>query len=137
MSSRLLADLEPVTRDMAAWFLDVCKELEIDIIVTCTFRSKEKQDALYAQGRTAPGAIVTKARGGESAHNWGMALDVVPVVNGKPDWNASLDIWETLGSLAAAAGLDWGGNWVGLKDMPHLQRKNWKEFIDAKTQVAA
>jgi peptidoglycan LD-endopeptidase CwlK len=105
MSSRLLADLEPVTRDMAVTFLEDCRELGIDILVTCTYRSPQEQDALYAQGRTDHGGIVTNAKGGQSPHNFGMALDVVPIVNGKPDWNTASAEWEALASMDELQGL--------------------------------
>ena len=47
-------------------------------------RTFAEQDALYAQGRTGPGAIVTQARGGESNHNYGLAADLCPFTDGKP-----------------------------------------------------
>ena len=46
------------------------------------FRTQADQDALYAKGRTAPGGIVTNAR--VSRHQSGNAIDLWPLVNGKP-----------------------------------------------------
>ena len=48
-------------------------------------RTFAEQDALYAQGRTKPGAKVTNAKGGQSIHNYGLAVDIYPVINGKID----------------------------------------------------
>ena len=50
----------------------------IPLTVTFTLRSMATQAALYAQGRTRPGPVVTNARAGHSFHNFGLALDVVP-----------------------------------------------------------
>ncbi len=39
------------------------------------FRSIAEQNAIYAQGRTIPGKIITNAKGGQSYHNYGLAID--------------------------------------------------------------
>ncbi|MEO5896975.1 MAG: M15 family metallopeptidase [Vicinamibacterales bacterium] len=84
-------------------------------------RTFAEQDALYAQGRTTPGQIVTQARGGESNHNYGLAADLCPFVNGKPNWDAPLAVWATLGATAIERGLEWGGAWKKFLDKPHVQ----------------
>src|SRR5271168_4639229 len=50
-------------------------------------RTWAQQALLYAQGRTAPGNIVTYAQPGESFHNYGLALDFVPMLAGVPIWD--------------------------------------------------
>jgi len=45
-----------------------------------TLRTFKEQEAIYAQGRTKPGVIVTKAKPGLSVHNYGMAIDIVLVL---------------------------------------------------------
>src|ERR1043165_556102 len=56
---------------------------------TQTLRTFEEQNALYAQGRTKPGQIVTNAKGGQSYHNYGLAIDFALLIDkngdGKPD----------------------------------------------------
>ena len=84
-------------------------------------RTFEEQDALYAKGRTAPGQIVTQARGGESNHNFGLAADLCPFTNDKPDWNAPMAVWAAIGTAAMAHGLEWGGQWKKFLDKPHVQ----------------
>ena len=84
-------------------------------------RTFAEQDALYAKGRTTPGAIVTQARGGESNHNYGLAVDLCPFTNDKPDWNAPMGVWAAIGAAAAAHGLEWGGQWKKFLDKPHVQ----------------
>lgn len=87
-------------------------------------RSIEEQNELYAQGRTKPGKIVTKARGGKSNHNHRIAADLVPeaLVN-QPDWDPNSPLWNIIGEEAEALGLDWGGNWKSMVDRPHVQLK--------------
>src|SRR5438105_4239472 len=72
----------------------------IVVRVTQGLRSWPQQDALYAQGRTTPGHVVTNAPGGTSWHNFGCAVDLVPDAaldassNFIPDWNASHPCWQ-------------------------------------------
>jgi hypothetical protein len=84
-------------------------------------RTFEEQDALFAKGRTTPGPVVTQARGGESNHNFGLAVDLCPFTNDKPDWNAPMTVWAAIGAAAAARGLEWGGAWKKFLDKPHVQ----------------
>lgn len=93
----------------------------INIEVVQGLRTIAEQDALFAQGRTKPGQIVTRARGGQSNHNYGLAVDVVPFTNGKPNWNAPNSIWVAIGQEGRKLGLEWGGNWKKFIDKPHLQ----------------
>jgi peptidoglycan LD-endopeptidase CwlK len=121
INSRSLEDLVPPARDRAYEFLHLCNAAKIDVIVTSTYRDYESQNELYAQGRTKPGKIVTNARGGESFHNYRCAFDVVPVVNGKPDWDGSHPVWAQIGELGKKAGLEWAGDWVKFKELAHFQ----------------
>jgi peptidoglycan L-alanyl-D-glutamate endopeptidase CwlK len=84
-------------------------------------RSYKEQDELYAKGRTRPGPIVTQARGGQSNHNFGLAVDLCPFTNDKPDWNAPISVWAAIGASAEAHGLEWGGTWKKFLDKPHVQ----------------
>lgn len=81
-------------------------------------RTFAEQDALYAQGRTRAGAIVTHARGGQSHHNFGLACDLAPVVNGQVSWNDKL--FTPIGHWADLTGLSWGGKWK-FRDLPHVE----------------
>lgn len=121
INSRSLTDLIEPAKERAVKFIDLCKAAGIDLLVTSTYRDKESQDALYAQGRTTPGKIVTKAKGGESFHNYRCALDVVPLVNGKPNWNDSDPVWAEVGRLGKTAGLEWAGDWKTFKETAHFQ----------------
>ncbi len=83
-------------------------------------RTFAEQDALFAQGRTKPGPRVTNARGGQSNHNYGLAVDLCPFVNGKPDFTANAT-FVAIGAEAVKRGLEWGGNWKKFIDKPHVQ----------------
>lgn len=110
---------------MCVEFLDKCKLQGIDILVTSTYRDSESQNALYAQGRTKPGAIVTNAKAGQSFHNWKVAFDIVPLQNGKPVWGNSNDkdkeLWYKVGAIGVSVGLEWAGNWKKFPEFPHFQ----------------
>lgn len=136
ISSKKLDDLLLPVKWRALNLIHVCKLIGIDLLTISTLRDIEAQDALYAQGRTAPGRIVTNARGGESFHNFRVAFDVVPLRNGKPIWGTSgngidsdpsddatddLEIWQRIGELGEAQGLDWAGRWNRFREFPHFQ----------------
>lgn len=120
INSRDLNELIPQAHVRADKLIELCKAEGIDLLVTSTYRDNESQNALYAQGRTAPGKIVTKAKGGESFHNYRCAFDVVPLVNGKPVWD-DMQAWEKIGRLGVQIGLEWAGNWTSFKEYPHFQ----------------
>lgn len=90
---------------------------------TCGLRTVAQQDLLYAQGRTAPGKIVTKARGGYSYHNYGIAIDFArdkdPAPGLQPDWSPSS--LKKLADAAMRAGLESGYYWKTMPDGPHVQ----------------
>jgi peptidoglycan L-alanyl-D-glutamate endopeptidase CwlK len=126
-----------------------------------TLRTFKEQDALYAQGRTqlfdAKGrrlGIVTKAKGGQSIHNYGLALDIVLIIDGKvASWDVKKDYdrdgvsdWNEIVRIFKAAGWTWGGDWK-FYDAPHfekpfghtwrtlLAKHNARDFIPGTTYV--
>jgi peptidoglycan LD-endopeptidase CwlK len=119
--SRNLDDLHPTVAAKARDFISRCKAHNVDLLVTCTLRSMATQAALYAQGRTTPGKRVTNAKPGQSFHNYGLALDVVPLRFGKPVWNTSDPVWQTVAACGEGAGLEWAGRWKSFKEMAHFQ----------------
>ena len=108
-----------------------------------TLRTFAEQDALYAQGRTTKGKIVTNAKGGQSIHNYGLAFDIVLLYdldgngtfetaswdenkdfdkNGKKDWFEVVDFFKS-------KGWSWGGDFKSLYDSPHFEKtygNTWK-----------
>jgi peptidoglycan L-alanyl-D-glutamate endopeptidase CwlK len=121
INSRDLNELLPQVKTKVEHFIQLCKDNNIDLLVTSTYRDFESQAALYSQGRTSPGKIVTNAGPGDSYHNWRCAIDVVPLVNGKADWDGSHPVWAEIGRLGKEAGLEWAGEWVHFKELAHFQ----------------
>jgi peptidoglycan L-alanyl-D-glutamate endopeptidase CwlK len=119
MSSRDLTDLHPLVADKARQLIELATAEGIEILVTSTLRTFEEQAELFAKGRTEPGSIVTNARPGRSWHNFGLAFDVVPLINGKAIWNSPF--WNKIGRLGEDVGLVWGGNFTSFKDRPHFE----------------
>lgn len=121
INSRSLTDLNPKVAAMCSEFINRCKEKGIDVIITSTYRDAESQNALYAQGRTTSGKIVTNAKAGQSYHNWRVAFDFCPIVNGKCQWQDA-DLFATCGRIGEEIGLEWAGRWSGkFKETAHLQ----------------
>ncbi|MEM5014124.1 peptidoglycan-binding protein [Niallia taxi] len=95
---------------------------DIYVLITDGYRSKAEQDALYAQGRTKPGKIVTNAKGGQSNHNFGIAVDFC-LTNEKgtiANYTVNSD-WRRVAAIAKSKGFEWGGDWKGFVDNPHLE----------------
>ena len=87
------------------------------------YRTAAYQNELYQKGRTKPGSIVTFKDGytAESNHQSSLAVDIAPVHGFHVEWNVESRHWEYLGHLARAQGLEWGGDWKKLRDMPHVE----------------
>lgn len=121
LNSRNITDLNPKVANLAREFIDTCATQNIQILITSTFRDIESQQALYAQGRTRPGNIVTHAKGGQSWHNYRCAFDFVPIVNGKAQWEDTAT-FEHCGKIAESLGLECAGRWNGtMKELAHCQ----------------
>ena len=121
INSRSLDDLLPQVRERVQAFLDDCKVQGIDLLVTSTFRDAESQNTLYAQGRTSPGKVATNALAGQSFHNYRCAVDVVPIRDGKPVWDAKDGVWQAIGKIGKDQGLEWAGDWKQFKEFTHFQ----------------
>jgi len=115
-----LAVLYPPFRTKALALQARCAALGCEYRLTSGVRTFAEQDTLYAIGRTTgtKGAFVTKARGGQSYHNYGVAVDFVRITNSSADWSRAA--YSALGAEAKALGLEWGGNWQFI-DVPHVQ----------------
>lgn len=121
INSRDLKDLHPKVAAMCSAFVNTCKSQGIDVLITSTLRDNESQNALYAQGRTTKGSIVTNAKAGQSFHNYGVAFDFCPIVNGKCQWNDA-ELFKRCGVIAESVGLEWSGRWSGkMKETAHCQ----------------
>lgn len=140
ISHQRIALLHPKLRAEAAKIVD---EVNTSVLtgkakmrVTSTLRTAVEQDALYAQGRTKPGQIVTNAKGWQSLHNYALALDFALIVDSNADniydqtsWDTKKDYdgdlksdWMEVVNTFKKYGWEWGGDWKSFKDMPHVQK---------------
>lgn len=111
--------LVPELEALAVSFLIECKNKGYDLRITQGLRTMAEQQALYNQGRTKPGVIVTNAKPGESYHNFGKAFDVcfnglVPYPNDDAHWRAIADIGKNIGLIP-------GYYFHGFQDKPHFE----------------
>ena len=107
----------------------------VDFTVTDGVRTTEQQKALYAQGRTKPGAIVTNADGvtlksnhQAKANGYGHAVDLYPYYNGSVQVNDVAKLKQIAAHIKATAkrlgyAIEWGGDWTSIKDYPHFELK--------------
>lgn len=116
----------PELQEKAEKLVSACKGYGLLIGIGECFRTVAEQDALYAQGRTAPGSIVTNAKGTSysSHHQWGTAFDIYRN-DGKGAYNDSDGFFPKVGTIGVKIGLEWGGNWTSPVDKPHFQLPYW------------
>ena len=124
--------LHPKLRDEAKkMYAEITQALSNGVICrfTHTLRTIKEQNDLYAKGRTIKGQIVTNAKGGQSFHNYGLAIDICLIVNGKATWERGQDFdkdgqpdFMEVVKIFKKYGWEWGGNWVTFKDYPHFQK---------------
>ncbi|OGX86373.1 M15 family metallopeptidase [Hymenobacter glacialis] len=113
-----------IIQALARWLGDPVLRLTGRPIITECYRSPERQEELYKQGRSKPGPIVTYKRGGESKHNKlpTPALDVAFILpDGEVSWSGLLLSKFARLMKAADARVRWGGDWPGFKDRPHFE----------------
>lgn len=127
-------DLRKEVKEM---YQEICEALTGRAICrfAYTLRTFAEQEVLYAQGRTRPGKIVTNAKGGQSYHNYGLAVDIVLLVdrdgNGTfeaASWETNVDFdedgkadWQEVVAIFKRYGWEWGGDWK-FSDKPHFQK---------------
>ena len=124
ISESRLQELHPELARRVRKLSDKCQANGIELRVSQGLRTWDQQDALYAQGRTEPGPIVTNAPGGHSLHNFGLSADIVPADPHfpvfTPDWNAMDSRWQQVLMLAKTCQLSEGAQWRTFPDRPHL-----------------
>lgn len=134
-SEKVIATLLPEVRPYARALVQQASLGGIRIRIISGLRTYEEQDALYAQGRTTRGKIVTKARGGHSNHNFGVAFDV-GVFDGA-QYLPDSPKYKAVGVLGVELGLEWGGNWKTIVDQPHFQlRPAWAADLAERDMLA-
>ena len=130
-----IAKLHPMVREEMTTIISECNKAlsgRSQVRVAQGLRTFAEQDALYAKRPK-----VTNAKGGQSVHNYGFAIDIVLIINGKEaswdthkDWdNDGIADWDECVKVFAKHGWSWGGNWSSFKDFPHFDKigfNNWR-----------
>ena len=111
-------ELNDKTKEALELFLRIAEDKGLDVLVTETYRTQERQDYLYAQGRTVEGSVVTWTR--NSMHTKRNAFDIAKNVAGHE--YDDVDFFEQCAEIAESIGLEAGYYWEnGQQDMPHFQ----------------
>jgi peptidoglycan L-alanyl-D-glutamate endopeptidase CwlK len=117
--STLHPKVQPVMRDFLIEAKKYFQEKGVEVKAISGNRTWAEQDALYAKGRTAPGPKVTNAKGGQSNHNFGLAIDLGLFANGK--YLQDSPFYAHIGRIVEKfPALEWGGGWKFV-DEPHVQ----------------
>lgn len=139
-----IALLHPKVRQDFQDFIEECEQVfDITIRIVQGLRTFAEEDALYAKGRTVKGDnagpdhpmgdVVTNSRGGQSYHNYGLAVDIVPIVGNKMDWKFN---FGRVVNIASQWNITWGGNFPGsFKDYDHFEAKcghTWHDLLAMK-----
>lgn len=122
---RNVKELHPRLQEKIVQLQTLCNKEGLKLGIAECFRSVAEQNALYAQGRTKSGSIVTNAPGSSysSQHQWGIAFDFYKNVSGHAyDDDA---FFRRVGQLGKSIGLGWGGDWHSIVDKPHLYLPDW------------
>lgn len=157
--SNSVSDLMPDVRDLANKFVEEAKKQGINVKITNTLRGGGEQRRLFSKGRTKeqlaetrddrmfrqaleeyehgkitmPHGAVTNADAGDSFHNYSLAFDFVPIVDGKISYDitskAGKARFQKLGNIGKSIGLEWGGDWKN-PDYPHMQLTHGKSIHD-------
>ena len=141
-----IAKLHPLVRNEVTTIIQECDTAltgRAKVRVTQGLRTFAEQDALYQQGRTTAGKKVTNAKAGQSIHNYGFAVDICLIIDGKiaswettTDWdNDQIADWYECVKIFAKYGWEWGGNWKTFKDLPHFDKRGlnkWQQLAKLK-----
>lgn len=126
--------LHPSVREEVKKIIKECDQAltgRAKVRITQGLRSFEEQEKLYAIGRITTGKKVTNAKAGQSIHNYGFAVDICMMIDGKEaswdtakDWdNDKVADWYECVKIFARHGWNWGGNWKTFKDLSHFEKK--------------
>jgi len=147
-SERNILSLHPKVQPYARALAEKAAQGGIQIQIISGTRTYDEQAKIYAQGRTAPGKIVTNAKPGHSNHNFGVAFDVGIFVGGqyiddleekgKYDRTLLNRQYAAVGAIGKSIGLDWDGDWTSIHDEPHFElRPAWARSMSEEAMLTA
>jgi len=105
--------LAPFVQEKLAKALVECRDQGLMVEIFEGFRTPDRQEELYAAGRTKSGPKVTQARAWQSFHNWGLACDLAFKVKGKWSWDGA---WDKVSAVMVSYGFE-SLSW----EKPHFQ----------------
>ena len=107
--------LHPFFRDKVLELIQICKSKGIELAIVEAYRTHSKQNEYKSMGKK-----YTRSSGGSSKHQYGLAIDLVPLVDSTAEWhNAAL--WKKVGVEGEKLGLRWGGRWRHMYDPGHFE----------------
>jgi hypothetical protein len=110
-----LQALHPFFRDRVIELIEECERKGIQLAVVESYRTHAKQHEYKTMGKQ-----YTNSNAGRSKHQYGLAVDIVPVVDDRAVWdNAAL--WRKVGLVGEKLGLRWGGRWKKPYDPGHFE----------------
>lgn len=128
-SERAIKTLHEKVQPLARELVRQSAAKGITIKITSGTRTYAEQDKLFDAGG------VTKARGGYSNHNFGLAFDVTIFDENGPVWESPK--YRMVGQIGKSLGLSWGGDWAGFVDEPHFElRPRWAANISESKMLA-
>lgn len=120
---RDLSELTGQAQTACNLFMEKCKAKGLNVLITETYRSQERQNYLYEQGRTRAGKKVTWTK--SSRHTSRRAWDICKNVRGQEYSDSKF--FRQCGEIAAELGITWGGVWKSSPDTPHFEiSADWK-----------
>lgn len=107
--------LHPLFRDKIRTLIANCHEQGITVAVVESYRTHAKQSEYKGMGRK-----YTNSKAGRSKHQYGLAVDLVPIVDANAVWDSTA-LWKKVGVTGEALGLRWGGRWRKPYDPGHFE----------------
>jgi hypothetical protein len=114
----MIADLDalhPYFKEKITKLITTCKRKGIELAIVESYRTVAKQNEYQAMGKK-----YTRATGGHSKHQYGLAIDIVPVIDSVAQWD-NARLWKKIGAIGEQLGLRWGGRWRTLYDPGHFE----------------
>ena len=110
-----LNSLHPYFRDRIYQLINNCRAKGIELAVVESYRTHAKQSEYFHMGRK-----YTRSAGGKSKHQYGLAVDVVPIKDSVAIWD-NVALWKKIGAEGEKLGLRWGGRWRSPYDPAHFE----------------
>lgn len=116
--------LHPYFRDKVQQLIILCKAKGIELAFVETYRTHAKQAEYKGMGKR-----YTRSGAGKSKHQYGLAVDVVPMIGDSAVWHNAV-LWRKIGAVGERLGLRWGGRWRRPFDPGHFEWTGGLNTVD-------